>query len=163
MRVHEILKLCSRRKQAIAFKTLRRGILSEIRIYRQFDLMGAACIFIHGAETMKYPDDANGGVLRRMEGQGDDLSYPRNIEFTVVFPNEEAAKQFADYFSALGYAASAELTETVKDFPWDVLVVKHMVPSHSDIGAFEDSLQRVADTFGGRNDGWGCLSSGSQP
>ena len=114
-------------------------------------------------ETMKYPDDANGDVLRRMEAHGDDLTCPRNIEFTVVFPNENAAKRFADHFSTLGYAASAELTETVENFPWDVVVIKHMVPSHAEIGAFEDSLQRVADTFGGHSDGWGCLSSGPQP
>ena len=111
---------------------------------------------------MTYPDDANGDVLRRMEAHGDDLTCPRNIEFTVVFPNENAAKQFADHFSTLGYAATPELTETVENFPWDVVVVKHMVPSHAEIGAFEDSLQRVADTFGGHNDGWGCLSSEPQ-
>jgi hypothetical protein len=108
---------------------------------------------------MKYPDDANGDALRRMEAAGDDLSCPRDVEFTVVFPNENTAKQFADRVCALGYAASAELTGTVADFPWDVIVVKHMVPLHEDIGAVEETLQRVADTFGGRNDGWGCLSS----
>jgi hypothetical protein len=108
---------------------------------------------------MKYPDDANGDALRRMEEQGDDLSCPRNVEFTVVFPNESAARQFADHFSTLGYAASAELTETVENFPWDVVVVNHMAPSHEKIGAFEDLLEGVAVTFGGHNDGWGCLSS----
>ena len=108
---------------------------------------------------MKYPDDANGDAFRRMELQGDDLTRPRDVEFTVVFPNENTAKQFADHVCALGYAASAELTGTVEDFPWDVIVVKHMVPSHEEIGAFEDWLQRVAKTFGGQNDGWGCLSS----
>ena len=112
---------------------------------------------------MKYPDDATGDALRRMEAQGDDLTRPRNIEFTVVFPNENAAKQFADYFCTLGYAASAELTGSVQDFPWDVIVVKHMVPSQEEIGAFEDSIQRVAVTYGGHNDGWGCLSSESPP
>ena len=109
---------------------------------------------------MKYPHDANGDALRRMEAHGDDLTSSRHVEFTVAFPNENAAKQFADHFSTLGYAASAEPAETVDDFPWDVVVVKHMVPSHAEIGAFEDSLQRVADGLGGHNDGWGCLSSG---
>jgi len=108
---------------------------------------------------MKYPDDANGDALRRMEEAGDDLARARDVEFTVVFPNENTAKQFADHICALGYIVSAELTGTVENFPWDVTVVKHMVPSHEVIGAVEDSLQRVADIFGGRNDGWGCLSS----
>jgi len=108
---------------------------------------------------MKYPDDANGDALRRTEESGDDLTRPREVEFTVVFPNENTAKRFADRICELGYAASAELTGTVEDFPWDVIVVKHMVPSHEEIGAFEDWLQRMADTMGGRNDGWGYLSS----
>jgi hypothetical protein len=97
---------------------------------------------------MKYPDAANGYVLRRMEAQGDDLSSPRNVEFTVVFPHENAARQFADHFSTLGYAVSTELTETVENFPWDVVVVKHMTPSHEEIGAFENSLDSVAATLG---------------
>ena len=107
---------------------------------------------------MKYPDDANGDALRRMEAEGDDLTRPRNIEFTVVFPNELTARQFANHFRTLGFAVSAELAGTVQDFPWDVIVVKHMVPSHEEIGAFEDSLQQVADTLEGHNDGWGCFS-----
>jgi hypothetical protein len=111
---------------------------------------------------MNYPDDANGDALRRMEEAGDDLTRPRNIEFTVVFPNENTAQQFADHVCAHGYAASAENTGTVEAFPWDVIVVKHMVPSHDEIGAVEDSLRRMADTFGGRNDGWGCLSCASE-
>ena len=108
---------------------------------------------------MKFPDAANGDALRRMEEAGDDLTRPRDVEFTVVFPNENTAKQFADHVSALGYAASAELTGTVEAFPWDVIVVKRMVPSHEEIGAVEDALQQAADVFAGRNDGWGCLSS----
>ena len=37
-------------------------------------------------QTMKCPDDANGDALRRIEAAGDDLTHPRGIEFTVVFP-----------------------------------------------------------------------------
>ena len=110
---------------------------------------------------MPHPPDANGDALRNMESQGDDLSRPRDIDFTVVFPDENSAQQFAHHFRALGYKVSAELTNTAEGFPWDVLVVKHMAASHQEIGAFEDELQRVADNFGGHNDGWGCFSEPS--
>lgn len=106
---------------------------------------------------MKYPVDANGDALRRMEESGDDLTRPRNVDFTIVFPDQDSAESFANHFRALGYEASVELTETDKDHPWDVIVVKHMVPTHEGIGAFEDSLQDVATPFRGHNDGWGCL------
>ena len=107
---------------------------------------------------MEYPDDANGDVLRRMEASGDDLTCARPIEFTVVFPSEKTSTQFAEQVRTLGFAASAELTKTVENCPWDVVVVRHMAPSHEEIRAFEDSLQRLADAFGGHSDGWGCLS-----
>ena len=107
---------------------------------------------------MNYPNDANGDALRRMEEAGDDLTRPRNIDFTVVFTNADAAEKFANHFRVLGYTASVEFTETNKGFPWDVVIVKHMLPTHEGIGTFEDLLQHVASSFGGQNDGWGCLS-----
>lgn len=110
---------------------------------------------------MIYPDDDNGDALRRMEAEGDNLTRPRNVDFTVVFPEESAAEGFAEHFRGQGYEASVELAETVKEFPWDVVVVKHMIPSHQEIGDFETTLQEVADTLGGHNDGWGCFSEPS--
>lgn len=78
---------------------------------------------------MLYPNDANGDVLRRMEARGDDLTKPRNIDFTVVFADASSAAQFAEHFRGLGHKVSVELTETNRDFPWDVVVVEHMAPS----------------------------------
>jgi hypothetical protein len=107
---------------------------------------------------MIYPNDANGDVLRRMEAKGDDLTRPRNIDFTVVFVDAVSAEQFAEYFRALGHEVSVELRQTDQDFPWDVIVVQHMVPSYDGISNFENLLQSVADSWGGHNDGWGCFS-----
>jgi Regulator of ribonuclease activity B len=107
---------------------------------------------------MIYPSDANGDVLRRLEAQGDDLTIPRNIDFTVVFPDASSAEQFAEQFRALGHEVSVQATGVNPEFPWDVIVVQHMVPSHDGITDFETLLQSVADAWGGHNDGWGCFS-----
>ena len=107
---------------------------------------------------MVFPNDANGDVLRRMEAQGDDLSQPRDLDFTVVFAEETSAQEFARHIHGLGYAASIEANRTVEDFPWEVIVVNHMKPLHAEIGDFESLLQSIAERFGGHNDGWGCLS-----
>jgi hypothetical protein len=107
---------------------------------------------------MMYPNDANGDALRRMEAQGDDLTRPRKIDFTVAFTDASSAEQFAEHFRALGHGVSVELTETNQDFPWDVVVVQHMVPSYDGITSFENLLQSVAGGWGGHNDGWGCFS-----
>jgi hypothetical protein len=110
---------------------------------------------------MIYPDDDNGDVLRRLEEQGDDLTRARNIDFSVVFAIESAAERFAEHFRAQGFTASVYFAEAMKEFPWNVSVVKSMTPSHRGIGEFETYLQEVADTLGGHNDGWGCFSEPS--
>ena len=112
---------------------------------------------------MIYPDDANGDALRRMEGHGDDLTKPRNIDFTVVFPDQSSAEQFAEHFRGLGLKVSVRLSRVNQDLPWDALVVKHMAPSYEEIVDFEDLLQSVAELWGGRNDGWGCFSEPRAP
>jgi hypothetical protein len=50
--------------------------------------------------NMIHPDDDNGDVLRRLEAKGDNLTRPRNIDFTVVFREENAAERFAEHFRA---------------------------------------------------------------
>lgn len=100
---------------------------------------------------------ANGDALRRMEAQGNDLTRPRNIDFTVAFADASSAEQFAEHFRALGHEVSVE-PETNQDSPWDVVVVQHMVPSHDGITSFESLLQSVANSWGGHNDGRGYFS-----
>ena len=110
---------------------------------------------------MIHPSDANGDALRRMEAQGDDLSRPRNIDFTVVFCVKYSADEFPKLGRSRGTKVSVEANESDRDFPWDTVVVQHMLPSHDEISNFEKLLQSVADTWGGHNDGWGCLSQSS--
>ena len=112
---------------------------------------------------MAYPDDENGDVLRRLEADGDDLALPREVDFNVVFPTGNVAEQFANHFRVLRYVVSVDFGEVVEDFPWEVVVKKHMVPSHNEIGSFEDALQSIASPLGGRTDGWGCFSKPSSP
>ena len=105
-----------------------------------------------------FPDDENGDVLRRMKENGDDLSKPRAVDFTVVLPDKAAAQAFGDHFHKLGYGVSAEKSNTEPTLPWDVVVTKFMLPTHVAITDFEQELQTVASRLGGRNDGWGCYS-----
>ena len=107
---------------------------------------------------MTFPDDENGDVLRRIEAGGNNLSVPRDVDFTIVFPDEDSAEQYAKHFREQGFVVSVEFAKTVPELPWDVIVVKHMALTHREIGEFEASLQEVADSLGGRNDGWGCFS-----
>lgn len=103
-----------------------------------------------------FPNDENGNVLRGMHEYGDDLSQPRDIDFTVVLPNSDAVQEFGSRFYNLGLQVKAKKTDTVPELPWDVTVTVNMLPTYEDITAFEAKLEKVAVPLGGRNDGWGC-------
>src|SRR5262249_18383418 len=105
-----------------------------------------------------FPNDENGRVLSRMQESGDDLSRPRDIEFTVIFPSQILANRFADHFRRLQYRTSIEQSRTVPELPWDVVVVRNMIPAYHEISEFEEILGTAAIPFSGRNDGWGCLT-----
>jgi hypothetical protein len=106
---------------------------------------------------LDFPDDENGDVLRRMQDNGDDFTKARDIDFTVVFPDQVSAQQFCIHFQGRGYKSSVELTHCSPELPRDVVVVNHMSPSHKKITEFEAELETTASKFGGRNDGWGCI------
>lgn len=107
---------------------------------------------------MTQSSDGTTDALQRMKANGDDLTRPRDVEFTVVFSNKDSAEQFAENFRALGYKSSVDFTGTDESFPWDVIVVKHMTPSRKEIADFECMLETAAGVLGGHNDGWGCFS-----
>ncbi len=107
--------------------------------------------------TVTFPDDDNGNVLRGMYEDGDDMSQPRDIDFTVVLPNSDAVQEFGSSFYNLGLQVKAKKSGTVPELPWDVTVTINMLPSYEDIIAFEQKLEKVAVPLGGRNDGWGCF------
>lgn len=112
--------------------------------------------------TNAIPDDENGAVLRRMRDSGDDLSIPRDIDFTLVFLSEEDALSFARHFGEKGYTVKSRRSDVLPALPWDVVVVRKMIPDHQAIGEFENELQDHADPLGGRNDGWGCFEQPGQ-
>ena len=103
------------------------------------------------------PADENGDVLRGLVARGDDLSLPRDIDFTVVLASEEAAAAFADPLRSRDVRVGVKRTDSAPGLPWDVTVTRHMLPEHAATGQFEDELARLAAPLGGRNDGWGCF------
>lgn len=103
-----------------------------------------------------FPDDENGQVLQQMAAQGDDLSVPREIDFAVIFPAEDAAVTFAVRLLKNGQKVSLSEYEEHDELPWQVLAHPFMVPTHENISGYEALLAKEAAPFGGQNDGWGC-------
>ena len=107
--------------------------------------------------NLYFPNDENGDVLRHMAESGDNLFIPRAIDFSVVLANEENARTFAAIFIDQCFIVRVNRTCSAPELPWDVVVVKIMILSHSEITRFEEELSQAAEPLGGRNDGWGCF------
>ncbi|HEY5807790.1 MAG TPA: ribonuclease E inhibitor RraB [Povalibacter sp.] len=106
----------------------------------------------------RFPDDENGDVLWQMLGNADNLSKPREIDFSVIFPTEEAAIQFAVHLLHNDQKVSFSAYEEHDELPWQVQVHPFMEPTHENITGFENQLGEDAAEFGGRNDGWGSMA-----
>ncbi|WP_445145092.1 ribonuclease E inhibitor RraB [Dyella sp. Tek66A03] len=107
-----------------------------------------------------FPDDENGEMLRQMAAEGDDLSVPREVDFSVIFPSEETALKFAVVLLKHGQKVSfAECGERDEVF-WLVQVHPYMIPSHENISGYEDLLASEADSLSGQTIGWACESPG---
>jgi hypothetical protein len=106
----------------------------------------------------EFPDDENGDVLWRMAQEGDDLSLPREVNFSVIFPTEEAALKFAVHLLRNEQKVSFAPYEEHDELPWQVEAHPVMVPSHENISGYERELEMTAARLSGRNDGWGCFA-----
>jgi len=104
-----------------------------------------------------FPDDDNGDVLWRMHQHGDDLSKPREVDFSVIFPTSQAALDFALHLLKNGQKVSFGPYEGNADLPWQVEAHPVLLPNHSSITEYENRLARDAKLHGGRNDGWGSM------
>jgi hypothetical protein len=104
-----------------------------------------------------FPSNANGDVLWRMRNGGDDLSKPREIDFSMIFPSKQAAFDFAVAMLQREQKVSMSPYSGNDLFPWQATVHVVLLPSHKEISGFEDFLLREASSFGGRTDGWGCF------
>lgn len=103
------------------------------------------------------PNDENGDVLRQMLSHGDDLSKPRMIDFSHLFPDRKRALLFAEKVDDRDLTVCISFYEDEQN-RWDVTVSRYMVPTHADITALELRFAKIAESVGGYADGWGALN-----
>jgi hypothetical protein len=108
--------------------------------------------------TNRFPDDENGKILAGMETRGDNLSIPRDVNFSLLFDDEDGAARFCEQVVLKGSRIKREYIDDEYGKSWDVTVTQCMVPTHQGITEMELKLEELAATFGGQSDGWGCFS-----
>lgn len=108
----------------------------------------------------KFPNDDNGDVLWQMHEDGDDLSEVHEIEYTLVFTEQEKAEQCALHLLHEEQRISLyqDDNEETGSIEWILVVYIHMEPEHEDIVDLEQWLGKIAESFAGEYDGWGCMA-----
>ncbi len=104
-----------------------------------------------------FPDNATGDALWRMQENGDHLSKPREIEFTVVFATEDDALKYGENLLINRQKILLADNEEDDEYPFELVVYVYMEASYDEISGYEDLLESHAAKFNGYNDGWGCL------
>ena len=107
----------------------------------------------------RYPEDDNGEVLWKFVCEGDSLTAPREIDFSVIFPSEQAAIEFAVTCLRSEFKVELSQQEEPSDdgLDWEVTVYTHAIPTHADISQIEAALGEEASKLGGRNSGWSAV------
>jgi len=112
----------------------------------------------------QFPEDDNGEVLWELRSQGDALTDPREIDFTVIFPSKNAASAFAKSLQEEFKVEMRKADDPQEDgYDWEVVVYIDAVPTHSKITSFEETLGKQAAPLGGRSSGWSTLLVSSAP
>lgn len=109
---------------------------------------------------MRFPDDENGDVLRRMEASSFDFSVHHSVEFFAVFRTEQEADVVARQFVAdrtSGEPIVAIETRPAEKGGMELMVAKSMLVTHENVTAFEARLAQRVSQHDGYMDGWGVL------
>jgi len=104
-----------------------------------------------------FPLNQNGDVLYRMACNGDHLWIARDVDFQLIFPTKENATSFLSNVERDGMRCEFDEYDGAEGFTCQVEVTTCIVPTCKAITETENFLGRLAEKFGGRNDGWGCF------
>lgn len=98
--------------------------------------------------------DENTEILAGMERDGSNLGPSRPVDFSHIFPDLTSANSFATECKNDGFKIDVIETDRVEN-SWDVTVTVEMQPSANNVTSWEERFDALAQTYGGRADGWG--------
>ena len=104
-----------------------------------------------------YPNDADGGALRRVAGDGSDMSRPMSIDFTIAVPSREVGEEIGRLVAACGYVVRVE--QDTLSRAWTCYCTKSMVATYDSVVAAQRELNFIAHEVGGHCDGWGTFGN----
>lgn len=108
----------------------------------------------------QFPDNDNGNVLWQMVEDGNDLTEPHEVEFSIVFEKQEQVEKCALHLLHQEQKISLYQEELHSDGSdmWVLNIHINMMLEYNDIADLEEWMTRIAQEFDGEYDGWGCMS-----
>ena len=106
-----------------------------------------------------YPQDADGDSLRRIAGNGSDMSMPMYVDFQVAMPDEKSAKLLADAAWKLGYRVKVYDSPECS-LPWTTECSCRILATYEGVIAIQHELSELSRPHGGHPDGWGTFGNG---
>ena len=113
-----------------------------------------------------YPADADGDALRRVAGDGSDMSQPMDIDFSVAAPIQEIAEAVASRALELGYRVQISFDDSERDLDgdaplpaWSCYCTKTMLATYDGVVAAQRELNDVVAPLGAWCDGWGTFGN----
>jgi regulator of RNase E activity RraB len=109
---------------------------------------------------VEYPTDDDGDALRRLAADGNDMSRPMSIDFTIAVPTQSAGHAIAQAAQELGYRASVEHDD--EDDVWTCFCTKHMLATYEGVVLGQQELNTLSRPHGGECDGWGSFGNSAE-
>ena len=100
-----------------------------------------------------YQEDEIGNTLWQMQENGEDLVNEREIEFSVLFPEEEFALKFGQLLLENNQKLSFTPSEAHADLHWEITAYPQMAVTYENIISYQELLESSAAPLKGQFDG----------
>jgi hypothetical protein len=104
-------------------------------------------------DLVLYPDDEIGNTLWQMQASVEDLISEREIEFSVLFPEQELALKFGQLLLENNQKLSFTSSEAYADLPWEITAYPQMLVTYDNITSYQELLESSAAPLKGKFDG----------
>ncbi|MEW6983051.1 ribonuclease E inhibitor RraB [Colwelliaceae bacterium 6471] len=103
-----------------------------------------------------YPEDEIGNAIWKLISAGVDLIPETEVEFSVIFPNQELALKFGQLLLENNQKLSFCAFQGDEDYPWEITAYPYMQLNYENVIAYQALLTDSAAPLKGKFDGWYC-------
>jgi hypothetical protein len=104
-------------------------------------------------DLILFPENEIGNTLWQMQENGDDLLSEREVEFSVLFPNQELALKFGQVLLENNQKLSFTPYEANDQLPWEITAYPQMPLTYENVTSYQSLLVSSAEPLKGKFDG----------